>query len=107
MAAYGTTINLVSGTITLPRPSTANFLFILNEDAAPMTVSFQNGSTVLGTLTLSAATATGAPGGYIDSIGFPLFFDGDSVVLTSTVTTAQFGSGQSSKQPTNNLQRLP
>lgn len=101
MANYGAITNLVSGTAALSRPSGAHFMFILNQDTAPLQLVFSNNGNTLGQISLSAASATGAPGGYIDSIGFPLLANADTVTLTSTVTTGQFGSGFSTSVPNN------
>lgn len=106
MAAYGSITNLVGGVATLSRPANPQFMFILNEDTSPLTLTFNLGASTLGSLVLSAATVTGAPGGYLDSILFPLFMEADSISLASTVSTGQFGSGASTFQPVYPIQNV-
>lgn len=89
MPAFGAATNLVSNTITLTIPTYSRYWYIQNQDIAPLKVTFTGGE--FGPIVLNAATATGAAGDWIDSVGFPFF--GTSVTLTSTIATAQFGSG--------------
>lgn len=100
MAAFGTTTNLVAGTITLTPGSVLNnaigsgpFWFIQNQDIAPLIVSFPE-HPELGNIVLRAAASQGDAGGYIDSVNFPPV---GSVKLDSTIATAQFSSGSTTK----------
>lgn len=101
MAAIGTTSNLVAGVMLLKMPVKVNFWFVQNQSAAPLVVTFLQGSSFgyATSLILTAALADGSPGGYLDSIGFPYF---DDIVLTSVEPTAQFGSGAFVRPPVNN-----
>lgn len=101
MASYGAATALVSGTLSLVRDNNAKWCSIQNQDVTPMLVTFTKAGATLGQVALSAATAQGAPGGYIDSLGYPVLLDADTAVLTSTTTTAQFGSAQSLTEPVN------
>lgn len=102
---YGTLTALTAGTATLAKPVGTQFMFILNMDEAPLLLSFKNqDGNQIGLISLSEATAQDAPGGYIDSLDFPLFFDASSIVLTSTVATAHIGCGQSTRRPTGGPQ---
>ena len=99
MSAYGTLTALTGGKATLPPNSSARFYFIINQDTAPLLLQFMIGQTQIGQIALSAAPATGAPGGYLDSINFPLFMQATSVILTSTIPAAQIGCGYSILAP--------
>ena len=106
--AYGTLTTLVSGTATLTKTDGAKFYFIVNMDTAPLLLSFKDqNSAQIGLISLSAATATDAPGGYLDSDGFPLFMDAASIVLTSTVSAGHLGCGFSRFSPTVALPAAP
>ncbi len=98
MANIGTAVNLVAGTITLTNISRCLFWYIQNQDTQPLKVAFQTATadTNFGPIILNAAAVTGAGGGYLDSIKFPYFGD---LTLTSTIATAQFGSGATLAQP--------
>lgn len=101
MAVFGAATNLVAGTLTLTLPDAAKYWYIQNQDTGALKITFSNAS--FGPVTLNAATATGAAGDWLDSIGFPFFGSSVSVVLTSSVTTAQFGSGYATSNPTNTI----
>lgn len=98
MANFGAATNLVAGTLTLTLPAGSKYWYIQNQDVAPLVATFPAGSG-FGPISLAAASALNAPGDWLDSVGIP--FRGASVVLTSTVATAQFGSGYSLQPPTN------
>jgi type VI protein secretion system component Hcp len=105
--AYGTLTALVAGTATLTKTNGAKFYFVVNLDTAPLLLQFMANGSQIGQVALSAATAAGAPGGYLDSVLFPLFMDASSVVLTSTVSAAQVGCGFSRFPPTVALPPAP
>lgn len=95
MADFGSTTNLVSGTLTLTLPP-SKYWFIQNQDVAPLLITFPSTSG-FSAVVLGAATVLGGAGDWLDSERFPWF--GPSVVLTSTVATARFGSGMSLNRP--------
>jgi len=101
MPTFGAATNLIANTITLTLPrGTVKYWYLQNQDTAPLLVTFPVGSG-FGPVALDPATVTGGAGDWLDSIGFPWpgggtnKFSGLTVVLTSTIATAQFGSGVS------------
>ena len=94
MAILGSATNLVAGTGTYTLMTPVGYWFIQNQDVAPLKVAFTTttGSTVISNRILAAATALGGSGETITSLQFP-YLDPVGMTLTSTVATAQFGSG--------------
>lgn len=98
--SYGTLTALTGGAATLLKQEGSQFMYVLNMDVAPLILTFKNQAGVtIGQISLSAAAAQDAPGGYLDSVYFPMFFDAASVVMASTVATAHLGCGQSPRRP--------
>lgn len=99
---FGSTGALVAGTLTLALPAGAsNWAFLQNQDVTPLKANFMKGGVSVGIVSLAQAAAQDAPGDYLDSVGFPLMLDADTVVLTSATATAHFGSGASARRPFN------
>jgi len=96
MPSFGSSTILSGGTVTITLPPNSKYWYIQNQDTAPLKIAFSDPS--FGPVVLNAATATGAAGDWLDSVGFPFF--GTSVTLTSTVAAAQFSSGYSLHYPT-------
>lgn len=102
MSAFGAVTTLTTGAATLNGTSGYNFFFLQNNDTNKLTATFKDASAnVLGQIVLEPAPAAGRGGGYIDSVGFPMFLDavGGSVVLAGT-GSGQFSSGASKLVPT-------
>lgn len=101
MSAFGTLTTLTSNAATLANPGApVQFMFILNMDVAPLILSFKDSlGNLLGKMSLSAAVAQDAPGGYLDSNNFPLFFSCATIDLASTVSAAHLGCGSSGTKP--------
>lgn len=95
MADFGTTRNLVGGILTLTLPA-SKYWFIQNQDVQPLLITFPSGSGI-SAVALGAASVLGGAGDWLDSERFPWM--GPSVVLTSGVATALFGSGCSLNRP--------
>ncbi len=106
MPSFGAATNLIGGTITLTLPAAALYVYIQNQDIAPLLITFPAnsglGPIVLNPCAIASAT-TGWAGDWFDTIDYPIFVG--SVVLTSTVTTAQFGSGYSTSLPVSGISR--
>lgn len=109
----GTQTNLAGGTLACSLPAGTKFWYVQNQDTAPIVLtstvisSSPTAQNIFGmtTVILTAASAKGeGNGGWIDSIGFP-FIDGFSFTLTSTLATAQFGSGATAEVPVNSFAR--
>lgn len=100
--SLGSVLNLTNGLGVFTLRGGTNFWFIQNQDIVPLFISFidTTGKSLFSTLSLAPATARGAPGGYLDSIGFP-YFQQQGFTLTSSILAAQFGSGQSLNLPNN------
>lgn len=101
MAALGTASTLSSGTGTYTLPAGVGYWFIENQDTAPLKIAFLNtGGSWAGVsnFILSPASFTGQAGGWIDSLRFP-YFDPAGFTITSTVASAQFGSGCTINDP--------
>ncbi len=107
MPAFGAATNLVSGTITLTLPDGAKYWYIQNQSTAPILITFATNSG-LGPIALNPCSITGATtgwaGDWLDTNNGPPAFSG-SIVLTSAVTTAQFGSGYSTSLPVSGISR--
>jgi|SRR5580765_8018815 len=100
MANFGATTSLSGGTITLTLPTGARYWYIQAQDLGAFKITFTGGNGSFGPVTLNAASAAGAAGDWLDSIGFPWF--GTSVTITNaTTSTAQFGSGYTTDLPYN------
>lgn len=100
MAEFGQETQLAGGTLTLEQPIKVNFWYIQNQDTAPLTLTFEEGTPFgsFSKLVLTEAAASGGAGGYVDSVAFPFF---GNITLTSSIATAKFGSGATRNVPTN------
>lgn len=102
MANLGTTTNLVGGTLACTVPEGTQWWFVQNQDIAGLRLTFPADSGMT-TVDLAGASSLGAgDGGYIDSIGWPYI---GPFTLSSTVLTAEFGSGHSARIPVNSFAR--
>ncbi len=107
MTTFGAATNLVANTLTLTLPDGAKYWYLQNQSTAPILITFAAnsglGPIVLNPCAIAGAT-TGWAGDWIDTNNGPPAFSG-SIVLTSTVTTAQFGSGYSTVLPVSGISR--
>lgn len=100
MTTLGTATNLTAGTLTCTVPDGTKWWFLQNQDVAPLKVTFPDDPN-FGPLILASASALGAgDGGFLDNLAFPYI---GTLTLTSTVATAQFGSGCSARIPVNSF----
>jgi hypothetical protein len=98
MAAFGEATNLIAGAMILTLPPPAKYWFLQCRDLAFLDVKFigvTNG--VCSPIGLDTALVAGGAGDWLDSFKFPFAFI--SVLITSSVTTAQFASGWSGTSP--------
>lgn len=100
---FGAATVLVNGQIQLKLPPKCSWWYLQNQSTSPLQIQFISQDWgVMSTLILAAAAYPGAPGGYLDSLGFP-YFGEQGVVLTSTDASAPFGSGSSPDKPPTNF----
>lgn len=98
---FGVTAALVAGQMTLRLPQQCIFWFVQNQSVLPLKVTFISPDWGrMSSIVLRGAAYEGAPGGYLDSIGFP-YFSPEGVELESEDLTAAFGSGASGRTPVN------
>lgn len=102
-ANFGSRTSLPGASLQLLLPVRCRFWFVQNQSTSPLKATFlgQNWG-VMSSIVLAAAAYDGAPGGYLDSIGFP-YFDEQGVLLSSTDLNAPFGSGASPYGPPTNF----
>jgi len=97
----GTATNLAVGRLVCTLPAKVGFWFVQCQDAADLTVTFLGqGQGNITSIVLGAASAPGGYGGYLDSVAFPYFAE-EGFLLTSSLATAQFGSGALEPLPVN------
>ena len=95
MPAFGSTNNLASGTLTLTPISGQVFWWVQNQDTVPLTCTVsQLGEQNAATIILNPGIAAGYAGGYVDNYQMGME-GGETIVLSSTKATHQFGSGGS------------
>lgn len=95
-ATIGSTNNLVSGALSLtPVPGTQVYWWVQNQDTVPLTCTIsQLGDQSSATIILNPGIAAGYAGGFIDNYQMG-FEGGETIALSSTKATHQFGSGGS------------
>lgn len=96
---FGTTSQLVAGTLQLTLPTKCRWWYVQNQSTQPLTVSFISGDWgFMSSIILAPAAFDGAPGGYLDSLGVP-YFAPEGVLLSSADPIGAFGSGASPYAP--------